>query len=201
MADRAVRGGSPPPRGNGSAWGGSPRGWSPEPAGCAAVICCTYAVPPAWGPWLYMGCGLRQGASLLRVSRIRRLAARLVAQAGRVHRCRHPTPGWAVSGSRLLLRPVALLLPGAMHWQRIWSAGVMVPPGTTSAFTKPVSRRHGYVRSACLQQVPNPANSDRVWARAGHRLGGSAASRQMSWSPARLRASSCPTCCGARRPS
>ena len=34
LADRAVRGGSPPPRGAGSAWGGSPRGWSPEPAGC-----------------------------------------------------------------------------------------------------------------------------------------------------------------------
>ncbi|KAK9820950.1 hypothetical protein WJX81_004275 [Elliptochloris bilobata] len=33
MADRAVRGGSPPPRGAGSAWGDSPRGWSPEPAG------------------------------------------------------------------------------------------------------------------------------------------------------------------------
>ena len=33
LADRAVRGGSPPPRGAGSAWGGSPRGWSPEPAG------------------------------------------------------------------------------------------------------------------------------------------------------------------------
>jgi len=37
MADRAVRGGSPPARcgSYGSAWGGSPRGWSPEPAGCA----------------------------------------------------------------------------------------------------------------------------------------------------------------------
>lgn len=33
QADRAVRGGSPPPHGAGSAWGGSPRGWSPEPAG------------------------------------------------------------------------------------------------------------------------------------------------------------------------
>ena len=35
LADRAVRGGSPPPHGAGSAWGGSPRGLSPEPAGYA----------------------------------------------------------------------------------------------------------------------------------------------------------------------